>query len=214
MPDTTSQTEAGGKTVKTDGTEEVSVEIVNSESAAVAGGNYLNVPGQYVITQDEIAAMSVAASGEDSDVEYADGTVTFSGDKYVAVAQVVSINEKFSDTVKESDLTKTFWHLTADGSNGLWEVKGLSYTDGSGNKSSLNGNYYRAEGNYGISATFAGDSKWTITNDSYLGSLTIEDHASIEAPSGYTVKMTVDGKETEIKSGTYTGKIVLTLEKN
>ena len=100
---------------------------------------------------------------------------------------------------KDSDFEGSF----ADGSNGLWEVDGLSYTDGNGKDSSLNGNYYGAEGNYGITATFSGDSKWTVTHDSYLGSLTIEDNASVTAPDGYKLKMTVDGKETSIEKGSY-----------
>ena len=101
----------------------------------------------------------------------------------------------------------------ADGSNGLWEVDELSYTNGNGEESSLNGNYYGAESNYGITASFSGDSKWTVTHDSYLGSLTISDNASIEAPDGYELKMTVDGKETKIENGTYTGKVIITLVK-
>ena len=108
-------------------------------------------------------------------------------------------------TFDSSDFEGSF----SDGSNGLWEVDNLEYTDANGDRSSLNGNYYGAEGNYGITATFSGDSKWTVTHDSYLGSLTISDSASITAPEGHKLVMTVDGKETEIKNGTYSGKIVI-----
>jgi len=110
---------------------------------------------------------------------------------------------------EDSDFTGSF----ADGSNGLWEVSGLSYTDAEGNKSSLNGNYYDASANWGIKASFAGDSVWTVTHDSYLGSLTIKDNASIVAPKGYKLTMTVDGKETEIKAGSYEGEIVISVTK-
>ncbi|WP_160686526.1 hypothetical protein [Clostridium sp. C2-6-12] len=101
----------------------------------------------------------------------------------------------------------------ADGSNGLWNVDKLSYTDGTGKISSLNGNYYGAEGNFGIIASFNNNSTWTITNDSYLGSLTIADPSNIKAPEGYKVAMTVNGEKTEIAAGTYTGKVILKLVK-
>jgi hypothetical protein len=101
----------------------------------------------------------------------------------------------------------------ADGSNGLWNVSDSSYTDANGNISSLNGNYYGAEGNFGITASFDENSTWTVTNDSYLGSLTISEGAIINAPDGYKVEMTVNGEKTEIKAGTYSGEVVLTLVK-
>jgi len=101
----------------------------------------------------------------------------------------------------------------ADGSNGLWTVNNLSYTDGTGKTSSLNGNYYGAESNFGISASFNKNSTWTITNDSYLGSLTIADASNIKTPEGYKVEMTVNGVKTEISAGTYTGKVILKLVK-
>lgn len=112
-------------------------------------------------------------------------------------------------TFEDSDFTGSF----ADGSNGLWKVDGLSYTDGNGNTSSLNGNYYGATENWGISAAFSGDSTWTVTNDSYLGNLTIEDSAQVVAPSGCKLEMTVDGVKTDIKAGTYSGKIIITVVK-
>lgn len=126
---------------------------------------------------------------------------------------VEGMNDSRSSSVTVTFDGSDFEGSFADGSNGLWEVDGLSYTDASGSESSLNGNYYGAEANWGITASFTGDSTWTVTNDSYLGSLTLADSASIKAPEGYKVKMTVDGKDTEIKAGTYTGKIILTLEK-
>lgn len=97
----------------------------------------------------------------------------------------------------------------ADGSNGLWEVNGLSYTNGTGAASSLNGNYYGAAANWGITASFDKASTWTVTNDSYLGSLTIEEGAKVNAPEGYSLEMTVDGVNTDITAGKYTGEIVL-----
>jgi hypothetical protein len=108
----------------------------------------------------------------------------------------------------ESHFTGSF----ADGDNGLWEVNGLSYERNSGDVSSLNGNYYEAVNNWGITATFDFNSHWTVTNDSYLGGLTISEDSTIEAACGNTLKMTVDGQETDIAPGSYQGEIVIQIE--
>lgn len=116
-------------------------------------------------------------------------------------------SSKLTVNFADSGFTGSF----ADGSNGLWDVTGLSYTNSEGTTTSLNGNYYGAQANWGITASFDASSTWTITKDSYLGSLTLAEGAKISAPDGYEVTMTVDGVKTEISAGTYTGEIVLTV---
>jgi hypothetical protein len=51
-----------------------------------------------------------------------------------------------------------------------------------------------------------------LVNDKYelSGALTIKSGATVKAPDGYLLTLTVDGIETPIQPGTYTGKIVLT----
>lgn len=102
----------------------------------------------------------------------------------------------------------------ADGKNGLWEVKGLNYVNNNGINTSLNGNYYGAVANWNSTASFDKNSSWIVTNDSYLGSLTIEEGAKIEAKEGYKIKMTVNGKEVTIKAGKYSGEIIIKCIKN
>jgi hypothetical protein len=53
-------------------------------------------------------------------------------------------------------------------------------------------------------------SAWTVTEITELGSLTISEGATVTAPEGKSLSMTVDGVETGIAPGTYKGKIVLT----
>ncbi len=67
--------------------------------------------------------------------------------------------------------------------------------------------------NNGVIVVLA-DSVWTVTDTSYLTSLTVDADSEIVAPAGYHVVMTVDGTETTIVPGApaYTGAIVLTLE--
>lgn len=107
----------------------------------------------------------------------------------------------------------TFSGSFADGYNGLWEVAGLSYLDAGGNQSSYNGNYYQAKANWQNSAEFDKDSVWVVTNDSYLGSLTLEAGARVEAPAGCSLSMTVNGVETKLNSGTYKGQIIIKVVK-
>ena len=57
-----------------------------------------------------------------------------------------------------------------------------------------------------VTLNMANGSKWMVTGDNYLASLTIDDTSSI---LGMDVKMTVNGVETPIAPGAYTGEIVL-----
>ncbi|MBZ5738855.1 hypothetical protein [Nocardioides mangrovi] len=66
--------------------------------------------------------------------------------------------------------------------------------------------------NNGVIVSLTGDSTWTVAGTSYLSSLTVGDDASVVAPSGKTVTLTVDGVETAIEPGqTYTGDLELTV---
>jgi len=119
-------------------------------------------------------------------------------------------SSKLSVRFDDSAFTGSF----ADGGSGLWEVSGLSYTNGAGETSSLNGNYYGASANWGISAVFGQGSVWTVTHDSYLGSLTIEDGAEIIVPEGRSLSMTVGGAKTAMAAGAYSGGVVISLTEN
>lgn len=117
-------------------------------------------------------------------------------------------SSKVAVTFNGSSFTGSF----ADGSNGLWNVEGLHYIDNSDKDSSLNGNFYGASANWGITASFDKDSIWTVTHDSYLGKLTIADGAKIQTADGKELQMTVDGQETGITAGSFSGQIIITLK--
>ena len=68
-----------------------------------------------------------------------------------------------------------------------------------------------ADEGFGLSLTLANGAVWAVTADSYLTELTIDDSSSIKAADG-EVSMTVDGAETEIAAGTYTGEIVISVK--
>jgi hypothetical protein len=52
---------------------------------------------------------------------------------------------------------------------------------------------------------------WVVEESVALSSLTIAEGASLAAPEGKSLTMTVDGVKTEIAPGTYTGRIALTV---
>ncbi len=97
----------------------------------------------------------------------------------------------------------------AAGNKGLWDGD-VEYIDGTGTKTCRNGNYSGADA-AGATASFEGDSVWTVTHDSYLAGLTIGVDAVVTAPAGQTITMSVDGAETPILPGSYSGEIVITL---
>jgi len=67
--------------------------------------------------------------------------------------------------------------------------------------------------NNGVIVSFDKSSVWTVAGTSYLTSLTVAKGAVIKAPEGKTLTMTVDGVKKSIETGTYKGKIVITVTK-
>jgi hypothetical protein len=66
--------------------------------------------------------------------------------------------------------------------------------------------------NNGVIVSLANGAVWTVTGTSYLSALDIAAAASVTAPSGKTVSMTVDGTATAVKAGgSYSGAITLTV---
>ncbi len=65
--------------------------------------------------------------------------------------------------------------------------------------------------NNGVIVSLDSTSKWVVAGTSYLTKLVIADGASVTAPKGKTLAMTVDGVAKPIAAGTYTGAIVLDL---
>jgi hypothetical protein len=65
--------------------------------------------------------------------------------------------------------------------------------------------------NNGVIVSFDKDSAWVVTGTSHLTSLTIGDGATVVAPNGKTLMMTVNGAKTKITAGGYKGKIVMTV---
>lgn len=120
--------------------------------------------------------------------------------------------DKRSSTITVSFYNFTFTGVFADGSNGLWNVEGLSYKDNDGNESSLNGNFYNAKSNWGVSATIGRGSVWNVSGESYLGSLTIEEGATIQGTAGREVTIYVNGEVVSKTSGSYKGHIIVTVD--
>ncbi len=60
----------------------------------------------------------------------------------------------------------------------------------------------------------AAGTPWLVSETTRLSELTIAEGASVIAPEGHSVTLTVDGVETGIKPGTYKGDIVLTVTKD
>ena len=63
-----------------------------------------------------------------------------------------------------------------------------------------------------LAVTLSDGATWTLTGTSYLTSLTISDNSTVSTPDGKILVMTVDGIETLIQSGTYTGTIVISVK--
>jgi hypothetical protein len=62
---------------------------------------------------------------------------------------------------------------------------------------------------YGLKVSLDGNSRWVVDKTSYLTGLTVAQGATLSAPKGFSVTLTVDGVRTPMKAGAYTGKIEL-----
>jgi hypothetical protein len=74
--------------------------------------------------------------------------------------------------------------------------------------------YCATDEKHGMKVSLDGKSRWVVNQNSYLTSLILSDGAVIAAPDGYRLTMTVNGVEKEIKAGSYSGKIALTVIKS
>lgn len=73
-------------------------------------------------------------------------------------------------------------------------------------------NTAQAAVNNGVVVRLNSGSAWTVTGTSYLTSLTLAADATVKAPRGKTVTLTVDGTETALTPGTtYTGALTVTV---
>jgi hypothetical protein len=66
--------------------------------------------------------------------------------------------------------------------------------------------------NNGVIVSLDADSSWTLTGTCYLTGLGLDEGSVIAGLNGAGVTMTVDGVETAIAPGAYTGAIVLSVE--
>jgi hypothetical protein len=66
--------------------------------------------------------------------------------------------------------------------------------------------------NNGVIVSLDADSSWTLTNTCYLTSLILEEGSVVVGLDGAEVTMTVDGVETPIAPGAYSGAILLAVE--
>ena len=171
------------------------------------------------LTYDEYLACE-ASSGEAgvSASELSISNSVVQGDIYnAATDDAMGLNIVLDATEVQGNISSAWaFHTDVDG-NALEEtVLNLDYYTGTVDGSSGTYDYtmyLRVDAqaaptvNNPVSVTMQNGSTWMITGSNYLTSLTLDESSSIK---GMGLVMTVDGVETEIAPGTYTGEIVLT----
>ncbi|NTV89400.1 MAG: S-layer homology domain-containing protein [Clostridiales bacterium] len=107
-------------------------------------------------------------------------------------------------TLDKTSLTGAIVQGTFDSWKSLWSAKGVTKANWLKDTSWTGSN--------SLAVTVKSGSTWTVAGTSSASSLTIETGAAVNAPSGKTLTMTVDGKDTKIAAGSYKGSIVLTVK--
>ena len=170
------------------------------------------------LTYDEYLACE-AASGEPSanfsDLSIANSSIR--GDVFnAATDDAVGLVVTLDNTELEGAISSA-WSYHVDPNGDPYDQTVFACDSYTGTRDGANGVYdytlylrVNAEAaptvNNPVSLTLANGSVWTVTGDSYLASLTIDETSSIQ---GEGLTMTVDGVPTEIAPGTYAGEIVL-----
>ncbi|MGB9661075.1 MAG: S-layer homology domain-containing protein [Moorellaceae bacterium] len=104
--------------------------------------------------------------------------------------------------LKDTTLKGAIVKGTYDSWKALWEAKGVTSANWLPDESWSGSN--SLEVNVGAGST------WVVTEDSSLTKLTVAEGASVVAPEGYSLTMTVNGVATPIEAGrTYEGEIVI-----
>ena len=140
-------------------------------------------------------------------------TAAMTGDEYTATSGPAGEGVR---TPRSLDVTLDNAAVTGAISLGIdtWEVTHFASGDTAsqeiGYAAATELGMYR-EGDAGLILTLANGSVWTVTEASYLTSLTIDAGSSIVGADGASVTITVDGVATPIAAGTYTGEIVISL---
>jgi hypothetical protein len=67
---------------------------------------------------------------------------------------------------------------------------------------------------FGVKISLDKNSKWIVSRTSYLTGLTLAEGASVIAPAGYKLTLSVEGAAKEIKPGEHKGKITLAVAKS
>ena len=206
--------------------------VDGSQGASITAGN-----GVIYQLMDTDRPSSVAVSGKPWSTEtigtYTEptGDATKSTTWTVTSAQTGDATATFTDI----DLAGDFYNSVRGGGNANLQGKNLVLTfDGSGvegvisatstvhNVSTITSAQYReisevtntaqAVVNNGVIVTLKNGARWTVTGTSYLSALSIGSDASVVAPSGKTVSLTVGGTAQSLTPGSsYTGAITLTV---
>lgn len=136
----------------------------------------------------------------------ADGAATFSsialkGDFYNGMRKGKNMVLTFEDSTVEGVISasKAAHRVSTIDSSNFYEL-------------GIVNNTAQAAVNNGVVVRLNSGSAWTVTGTSYLTALTLAADATVRAPRGRSVTLTVDGTATEPTPGqTYTGAITLTL---
>ena len=151
-----------------------------------------------------------AAASSNGGVNQDSGSAGGPEDDAALDSEQTSINVTFDNSV----FTGNF----ADGYYGLWNGT-VSYADDNGNETSMNGNYYGKNANWGITADVKNGSVINIDGNCLIGSLTIDDSSQLTCESSMKIYTDVAdindlGESVDnLEAGTYENVVIITDEK-
>lgn len=215
---TSIQVKGSGSTILVDNAElnsgnGILLQSMANDDPNMAGGRGGSLPAGMLPPGGETTETTPAGGGREGMPSNGPGGDAGSGDIIASFKNVTLDGDIVNGNTAASDLIVTFENATITGA--ITTAVTTAVGTPSYEKYYLIGDaenrYCATEDENALQVVLESGTTWIVDRTSYLDRLSIADDASVLAPLGYGLAMTVDGKRTTIHPGTYAGKIVLSV---
>jgi hypothetical protein len=154
-----------------------------------------------------LGKLKYTSSDGDNDIDATFRNLTLKGDLVNAMTKLSGLNVRFENAhVTGAITTAVGKHTVGPGGEVLKQQDSPDLYYLIGKETEI---YGPVNDKHGVSVSLDKHSTWVVDKTSWLTRLTLEDGATVAAPTGHCVALSVDGVRTPIHAGTYAGRLTL-----